>query len=91
MFVRHKINPIVHMKDILYRKDLSNVDKILLIRIILETYEEFEFSIKDYSENIKISISGIKKSMTHLKKLGILTRWSKERGRYRYIIECNNF
>ncbi len=63
MFVRNKSNPIVHMKDILFREDLSKAEKILLMRIMLETYEEFEFSIKDYSENIKISISGIKKEV----------------------------
>ena len=79
------------MKDILSREDLSKVDKILLIRIMLEAYEEFEFSVKDYGENIKISVSGIKKSMSHLSRLGILSRWKKEGGRYRYIVECNNF
>jgi predicted transcriptional regulator len=91
MFIRNKSNPIVHMKRILFREDLSNADKILLIRIMLETYEEFEFSIKDYSENIKISISRIKISLVHLKKLGILTRWNRKGCRHRYIVECRNF
>jgi len=91
MFIKNKLDSFVHMKDILFREDLSKADKILLIRMILETYEEFEFSIKDYSEKIKISIGGIKRSLIHLDKLGILTRLSKEGGRYKYIVECSNF
>ncbi|MEI6857295.1 hypothetical protein [Psychrilyobacter sp.] len=91
MFVKNKSNSIIHMKDILFRKDLSKVDKLLLVRMMLETNEEFEFSMKDYSKNIKISISGIKRSLTHLDKLGILVRLIKKGGRYRYVIECSNF
>ena len=35
MFIKNKLDSFVHMKDILFREDLSKADKILLIRIIL--------------------------------------------------------
>jgi len=91
MLIKNKSDPTVQIKQILYRSDMSKTDKLLLTRILLESYEEFEFSIIDYSQYTKISISGIKKSLIHLDELGILIRLTKKGGRYRYIVECSNF
>ncbi|MGB6127639.1 MAG: hypothetical protein WBG30_02720 [Psychrilyobacter sp.] len=91
MFVKNRSDPLIHIKQILSRDDISKVEKIILTRIMLEPYDEFIFSIKNYSEDVKISISGIKKSLIHLEKLGILARAIKIGGRYRYTLKCNKF
>ena len=91
MLIKNKLDPIIHIKSVLKRKDMSKTDKLLLVRILLESYEEFNFSIIDYSQYTKISISGIKKSLIHLDELGFLIRLSKKGGRYKYIVECSNF
>jgi len=91
MFIKNKSDPLIHIKKLLVRRDLSKADKILLIRILIEPYEKIEFSILNYSQYTKISVSGIKKSLIHLDKLGILTRMTKKGGRYKYILECSNF
>lgn len=90
MIIKDRSDPIVCIKNVLYRKDISNGEKILLIRIMSEKYEEFEFSIKEFSRYTNISISGIKRALVHLDKLGILIRIDKGGGRYTYIVECSN-
>ena len=90
MVIKDRSDPIICIKNILYRKDISNGEKTLLIRIMIEKYEEFEFSIKKYSRDTNLSISSIKRFLIHLDKLGILIRKNKEGGRYSYIVECSN-
>lgn len=90
MIIKDRSDPIVCIKNALYRKDISNGEKILLIRILIEKYEEFEFSIKEYNRYTNISISSIKRALIHLDKVGILSREEKGGGRYKYIVECSN-
>ena len=91
MLIKNKSDPIIHIRQILFRDDISKTEKIILTRIMLETYEEFEFSMKNYSKEVRVSRSGIKKSLIHLDRLGILERSTKIGGRYSYTVDCSKF
>jgi len=92
MLIKNKTDPLIHIKSVLERKDLSKVDKIILITILVEPYVQLEFSPTKYSEFIGISKSGINGSFYKLNNLKILKRQKKGENhgnRYRYILDCN--
>ncbi|MEI6856302.1 hypothetical protein [Psychrilyobacter sp.] len=93
MLIKNRDNISKHLRDIWKRADLTRMDKIVGTNLLLEEYENFEFSIKDYAGHLKISTSTLKRSIDHLDRSRILERKKKiplNRGiRYRYIFDCN--
>ena len=49
MLIKNKSDSLSHIKNVLLRGDLSKIDKILIIRILIEPYDKIEFSILNYS------------------------------------------
>ena len=92
MFIRNKSDPLIHIKNVLKKKDLRSIDKIILTAILIEPYIQLEFSPLEYSKFLGISKSGMNNSLSRLNKLNILKREKKSRGnRYRYILDCSLF
>ena len=91
MLIKNKSDPLIHIRSVLERRDLSKLDKILLIRILIEPYIQVEFSPTEYSKIIGVSKSGINDSLYKLSDLKILKRQKKDkkqRKRYKYILDC---
>ena len=91
MLIKNKSDPLIHIRSVLERRDLSKLDKILLIRILIEPYIQLEFSPTEYSKIIGVSKSGINDSLYKLSDLKILKRKKKDekqRKRYKYILDC---
>ena len=89
MLIKNKSDSLSHIKNVLWRMDLSKTDKIILITILREPYIQLEFSPTEYSKFIGISKSGINNSLNKLNQLKILKRQKKGGNRYRYILDCN--
>ena len=92
MLIKNKLDPLIHIRSVLRRRDLSKADKIILITILAEPYIQLEFSPTEYSKFIGISKSGINGSFYKLNNLKILKRWKKGKihgNRYKYILDCD--
>jgi len=92
MLIKNKSDSLSHIKNVLWRMDLSKTDKIILITILIEPYIQLEFSPTEYSKFIGISKSGINNSFDRLNQLKILKKQKKgvnHGNRYRYILDCD--
>ena len=85
MLIKNKSDPIIHIKNLLERRDLNSMDKIFVIGLLIEPYIQLEFSPTEYSNYLGVSRGTLYRSMDRLSGLNILKRHQK---RYKYIIDC---
>ena len=85
MFIKNKLDPIIHITSVLENKALTPVDKVFMITLLIDPSIHLEFSLTVFSRYLGISKSTLYRSMKRLSRLKILKKSEKK---YKYIIDC---
>lgn len=85
MLIKNKSDPLVHIRSVLERRDLSSTEKVFMIVLLAEPNTLLEFSPTEYSKYLGVSRATIYSCMDKLSNLKILKKHGKG---YKYIVDC---